>query len=104
MISMLHIWMHGNDEITHWTTLEFSGLIVTSVCRHITQPQLAHEMVYRTFKGNEATRWGNNHEAGACRMYESLRDVNVRHPGLIVHPEMRECTHLMCTFTLVGNG
>ena len=60
--------------------------------------QLAHEMLYENFEGNEATRWGNAHEQVACHEYilakkqllctggnEDDVDFSVSHSGLNPH-------------------
>lgn len=62
---------------------------------------LAHDMLYGTFKGNDATRWGNDHEDLACQEYclarrsqlerenaESEVKFAVTHSGLNPHPTM----------------
>lgn len=40
--------------------------------------QLAHDMLYSTFQGNDATRWGNAHEAVACNEYVLSRRAQLR--------------------------
>lgn len=66
--------------------------------RYKTPRQLVHDMLYGTFEGNDATRWGNTHEQVACDEYMLTRNaergedaVKVSHSGLNVHEEMREC-------------
>jgi len=46
-----------------------------------------HHGAEREFQGNEATRWGTEHEADGINYYEHSTGNIVQHHGLIVHPD-----------------
>ena len=57
--------------------------------------QTVKSLVENDFKGNEATKWGNDHEDEACDQYEkSMRllttrdNFTVEHRGLVRHPDI----------------
>lgn len=56
-------------------------------CSHA---KLLQEMLFGDFQGNEATRWGQDHEQVALDVYLQWRDDGavIQRPGLIVHPSM----------------
>ncbi len=68
--------------------------------RYKSPDQLVHDMLYGTFPGNEATRWGSAHEHIACDEYQIVMrsrldktqaaSFHVEHSGLNVHKEFSE--------------
>lgn len=43
---------------------------------------IVRDMLWGGFKGNAATEWGTQHEAGACAMYEAF--MQTQHPNFVV--------------------
>jgi hypothetical protein len=68
--------------------------------RYKTPDQLVHDMLYGTFLGNDATRWGSAHERVACEEYQIVMrsrltqqdaaNFRVEHSGLNVHKQFSE--------------
>lgn len=57
------------------------------------QEDVAISLLWPTFKGNEATQWGNEHEDEACAMYECYMrqrypDFQVHHAGFLIHDQL----------------
>ena len=61
----------------HSLTLSLSLSLSPSLSHTHTHVQLAHDMLYNTFQGNAATRWGNTHEPVACQEYVLSRRAQV---------------------------
>jgi putative phage-type endonuclease len=67
-----------------------TGSIVGAIVGHnfFNKPKdLLRELLWGTFKGNEATQWGTDHEATAAIRYEVHTNYTVDYPGLIINPQ-----------------
>lgn len=67
-----------------------TGSIVGAIVGHnfFNKPKdLLRELLWSTFKGNEATQWGTDHEATAAIRYEVHTNYTVDYPGLIINPQ-----------------
>jgi putative phage-type endonuclease len=67
-----------------------TGSIVGAIVGHnfFNKPtDLLRDLLWNTFKGNEATQWGTDHEAIAAVRYEKHTNHEVDYPGLVVNPK-----------------
>lgn len=64
-----------------------TGSVVGSMVGHnfFCKPtQLLYDLLWGTFEGNEATRWGSEHESTAANIYEKNINKKVKYPGLFI--------------------
>lgn len=47
--------------------------------------EVLKDLLWSTFTGNEATKWGTDHEAIAAVRYENHTDYEVDYPGLVIN-------------------
>ncbi len=87
-------YVQGTEEWLKSRKGRLTGSIMGSVCGHnffCNHEKLLTELLWNTFEGNEATRYGTQFESTAAEIYEQYQrtksvDFHIEHSGLIVHP------------------
>lgn len=80
----------GTEEWLDSRKGRLTGSIIGAVCGHnffCRHDQLLRELLWNTFQGNDATRYGNQYEATAAEIYGNYSlGTTVEFTGLQVHP------------------
>jgi putative phage-type endonuclease len=83
--------MHYEQRTPEWHEAR-KGRMTGSICGAVVghnffkkPTEVLRDLLWNTFNGNEATKWGTDHEAIAAVRYENHTEYEVEYPGLVVN-------------------